>query len=251
MPWDLNVFYESGARDGLAGIAAIAQDGIVTNGDDLEPRGDGTVILGTCVTAAVANFDEWRFRRTLDPNWIHSRTAYRDQTGAVDERNLLFLNYPVKSGDVLRAEADNGGNAQIEAALLAIAYGGDPALSVGIPRIAIPPNARWVNGVGATTVTAGALTPCAITWSETFDKDRVYQVLGMIAYSATGYAARLRYRGKSAAVGWFPGVPAGDTAILAQRFYGNFGSFYGDQPPQAELLCSAGDTAQYVELLVA
>lgn len=251
MPWDLNIFHESAARNGLAGIAAITQDGVVTSGDDLEVRDKGSVVMATLVTAAVANFDEWRFHRSLDPNWHHSRTSFRDQTGAVDLHNIDFCNYPFESGDVLRAEADNGNNAQIESAILALAYGSDPMLSVGIPKIGLPPNAHWINGVGGTTVTANALSAATITWSESFNKDQVYQVLGMIAYSATGYAARLRYRGKSKAVGWFPGVPAGDTAILAQRFYGDFGSFAGDQPPNVEMLCSGADTAQYIGLLVA
>lgn len=251
MPWDLNIFYESAARNGLDGIAAINQDGVVTSGDDLEVRGAGAVHMATCITAAVANFDEWRFHRSLDPNWNHSRTHFRDQTGAVDLHNIQFLNYPFQSGDVLRAQADNGNNAQIEAVLLACVYGGNPMLSVGVPRFDIPAGAKWVNGVGGTTITAGALSNCTITWSESFNKDQVYQVLGMVGYSATGYAARLRYRGKSPAIGYFPGVPVGDTSILNQPIYGNFGAFVGDQPPNVEFLGSAGDTAEYVALLIA
>lgn len=250
MPWDLNILHESAARNGLAGIAAISQDGVVTSGDDLEVRGAGSIVMASFVTAAIANWDEGRFHRTLDPNWQHTRTAVRDQTGAVDKHNILHTNYPVKSGDIIRAEADNGNNAQIETCLLAIAYGADPQLSVGMPKFAIPPNAKWINGVGGTTHTANTLTTCAITWSENFNKDQVYRILGMRAYSATAYAARLRFRGKSKAVGWFPGVPAGDTAILNQPFYGDFGSFVGDQTPNAEFLSSGGDTAQYVELLI-
>lgn len=251
MPWDLNIFHESAARNGLAGIAALSQDGVVTSGDDLEVRGDGSVVMATFITAAVANFDEARFHRTLDPNWQHTRTAFRDQTGAVDMHNVMFCNYPVKSGDVLRAEADNGNNAQIESCLLAVAYGGDPMLSVGFPKFAIPATAKWINGVGGTTHTANTLSQCAITWSEAFNKDQVYRVLGMVAYSATAYAARLRYRGRSPAIGYFPGVPAGDTNILNQPIYGDFGSFLGDQPPNVDMLSSGGDTAQYVSLLVA
>lgn len=221
----------------------------MVTGDDLEVRSNGIVAFLQFVTAAVANFDEGRIRRSLDPNWVHSRTAYRDQTGAVDYGRARFLGYPFNDGDVLNAEADNGNNAQVEAALLALVYGSNPGLSQEPPGGQIPVGAKWILATGGTAAVAGTWTKSAVTWSETFDKNRVYQVLGMIAYSATMYAARLQHRSGDM-VNHRPGVPGGDTPILCSPLYGYFGSFRGDKPPNLEVLCSGTDAAQYAELLI-
>lgn len=109
MPFDLVVFQEAAARNGLDGVAvAGGEDKYKHSGDDLYTIGEGRIELATCVTAAIANFDEFRFHRTLESNWVHSRMFARDQTGAVDRHNLMFLNHPFANGDILRAEADNG-----------------------------------------------------------------------------------------------------------------------------------------------
>ena len=109
MPFDTVAFQEAAARNGLAGIAvAGGEDKYKSSGDDLYTLGDGRVEMATFVTAAIANYDEGRFHRTLDSNWIHSRMFARDQAGAVDRHNIMFLSYPFANGDILRAEADNG-----------------------------------------------------------------------------------------------------------------------------------------------
>lgn len=245
--WDLVAFYESAARNGLAGIAAIEHDEHIVSGDDLEVRDNGFVAMVQCVTAAIANFDEWRFHRSLDPNWVHSRSAVRDQTGGVDYGRVRFLKYPFNDGDVLNVEADNTNNAQVEAALLALAYGVDPNLTQ-MPN-ALPVGARWVLATGATAAVAGAWKKSTTTFSESFDKNKVYKILGMLAYSDTMYACRLQHRSGDM-VEHRPGVPGGDTAILCSPLYGYFGSFKGDKPPQLEVLASGTDAAQYAELLI-
>ena len=72
----------------------------------------------------------------------------------------------------------------------------------------------------------------------------------MVAYSATGYAVRLKYKGSAPAAAWRPGIPMGDTAILAMPMWGDFGSFRGDQPPDVQVLCSGTDAAQYIDICV-
>lgn len=249
MPWDLVAFQESAARNGLAGIAVAAGESkYKVSGDDLYVKSAGRVELATIVTAAVANYDEGRFHRTLDPNWCHTRMFFRDQTGAVDRHNIMFLNYPFFDGDILRAEADNGNNAQVESALLALVYGESPGLSLSPP--ALPVGAKWVQGAGATAAVANTWVSSAMTWSETFNFAKIYQIVGMVAYSATGYAARLDFKGSAPSVGWAPGIPMGDTAILCTPIWGDFGRFRGDQPPDVEVLASGTDAAQYIDICV-
>lgn len=250
MPWDLVAFQESAARDGLAGIAVAGGESFYkVSGDDLYVKRACAVELATFITAAVANYDEGRFHYTLDPNWVHSRMFARDQAGAVDRHNLMFLNYLVPAGAILRAEADNGNNAQIESCLLALVYDQSPGLSIS--PLGVPPGARWVQGAGGTAAVANTWTKSTLTLSETFDYNRIYQIFGMCAYSATGYAVRLFYKGSAPSRGWSPGVPMGDTALLSMPIFGDFGRFRGDQPPDVEVLCSGTDAAQYVDLLVA
>jgi hypothetical protein len=249
MPFDLVAYQESVARNGLAGIAvAGGEDKYKVSGDDLYTIGDGRVELASCVTAAIANLDEWRFHRTLDANWNHSRMFARDQTGAVDRHNLMFTGYPFFNGDILRAEADNGNNAQIESVGLALVYGDSPQLSLSPPPI--PRGAFWMQGAGGTAAVANTWVKSSMTWSATLNYNQLYRVLGMVAYSATGYWARLYYKGSSPAKDWRPGCPMGDTAILSLPLYGDFGSFRGDQPPDVQVLCSGTDAAQYIDLLV-
>lgn len=247
--WDYVHFHESAARNGLAGVAVPAGEDIYKySGDDLYVRAAGTVVMAGVISAAIANFDEARFRRKRDPNFNHLRTFVRDQTGAIVPP--AFLAYDFYDGDVLQADADNGNNAQIESVFLALAYDQSPLLSFSQPKTQIPSGAKWVNGVGATTVTANTWSLASMTWSETFDITKMYQILGMNAYSATGYGARLRFKGSSPWRGYSPGVPCGDTNILNAVIYGDFGQFRGDQPPDLQMLCSAGDTAQYSDMLI-
>ena len=203
MAWDLVCYQEAAARNGLAGIAvAGGETKYKVSGDDLYVRGAGRVELATFITAAIANYDEGRFHRTLDPNWCHSRMFARDQTGAVDRHNLMFLNYPFAAGDILRAEADNGNNSQVENCSLALVYGGSPNLSLSPP--ALPVGAFWMQGAGGTAAVANTWVRSAMTWSATLNYNVIYKVVGMVAYSATGYAARLAYKGSSPSVGFAP-----------------------------------------------
>lgn len=188
-----------------------------------------------------------RFRQTRDANWNEVSLAGSDQTG---EHRTMHLSYPIKAQDILRAQADNGNQNQLEVLLLAVAYGVEPNLTEDRPAN-LPANAKWVRGTHASTMVAGAWTVGAITWSDTFDRSKTYKILGFMAQSATMYGARLYYKGSAPSVGYAPGVVGHDTVALAYPMYGNFGSFKGDQPPDIEGLCSAGDTAGVVEILVA
>lgn len=249
--WDLVAFHESVACNGLDYKAPAAGETYYTvNGDDLKTRGSGAVKFASCITAAIANFDEWRFHRTLDPDWVHTRMFHRDQTGALSNNDVMYLNYLFGNNENIRAQADNGNNAQVESIALGMAYGMDPMFSVGMPTFQIPEGAAWVQGTGATTVTANTWSNATITWAKNFKQEATYRILGMVGYSATGYLGRFKFKADSPTKGFAPGGFIGDTAILSLPCYAKFGSFKGANPPSVEMLCSAGDTAQYIDMLV-
>jgi len=249
MPFDTIAFMESAARDGLAGVAGAAGENLyAVSGDEITIRSDGVIFMAQCVTAAIANFDEFQFHKKTDAEWVHSRQFVRDQAGVMTPNSLMRLAYPVSKGDVIVAEADNGNNAQIEAVLLWIAYGSSPQLTTD--PAGIPTGARWIQGAGGTAAVAATWTQSTMTYDYNFKNDKKYQVLGMVAHSATGYAVRLKYKGGSSWLGYGAGIPMGDSNILTQPIYGDFGTFEGLTPPDIEVLCSGTDAAQYVDLLI-
>ena len=250
MPWDLACAHEAAARNGLAGIAIPAGEDLYSySGDDLTVRGAGAVFLFTFRTAAIANYVQGRWHKKVDANWNRARGFVSDQTGATAHR-IAYLNYPVASGDVLTSEADNGNNSQIENVAWGIAYGSMPMVREQ-PIIPIPPNAQWIEGDGGTAAVANTWTTSAVTWLADFNQNARYRIYGMMAQSATMYAARLIFKSGSTWTGYAPGGPGGDTAIINFPLYGDFGDFIGGAPPDIEVLCSGTDAAQYVHLLIA
>lgn len=107
-----------------------------------------------------------------------------------------------------------------------------------------------MQGAGGTAAVANTWVTSTMTWSSTFNYNLDYRIVGLCAYSATGYAARLKYKGSAKAAAWRPGIPMGDTAILCMPIWGDFGSFRGDQPPDVQVLCSGTDAAQYIDMCV-
>lgn len=246
MPWDYELFHLSGARNGMTVITPSATNTVRISGNNLEPRTAGHVRMATCVTAAIANLVGWRFRETQQTNYARSTGHSRDQTGAVDGHNLMFLAYPFGKDAILQAEADNGNNAQVESVQMALAYGTDPLLGLQ-PRFVVPDNSGWIDGQGGTAAVANVWTESAVTWNFTFKRDINYAIIGMMAYSATGYAGRLIF---PAGEVYRPGVPAGDTNLLNQPIYGHFGTFKGQNPPNLEICASGTDATQQVKLLI-
>lgn len=197
MTFDTIAFMETAAKNGYTAVAAVA-DVLAgrTSGDNFETIKAGHISMATQISAAIANFVGGRFRHSRDPNYCELKAFFaRDQTGAVDLHNLAYIAYPFKSGSVLNCWMDNGNNAQYEAMLLWLTYDGTPA-----PRpfpLSTPLNTKWVYGTGAATLVAATWTDASITWGETFEKDVIYKIAGLAAYSATGYAARLKFAGSS------------------------------------------------------
>lgn len=254
MTFDLVAFSESAARNGMAGITPAAGEKYYDfSGDDLYIDDDRELFMACAVTEAVANLAEYRYHAKGDPNWNRTKGHMKDQAGAVDLSLFSYLRQLYESGSTITAEADNGNNAQLDTVLMFLARkGAVPAVCGPVPYAGmLPSDTALVQIVGATTVTADTWTNCPLTFTNfTFNRDARYQVLGMMAHGATMHAARLRYKKGSPNVDDHPGVPGGNSKLLNHMFYGPFGEFKGSNPPDLEVLASAGDSAQEGTLLI-
>lgn len=133
---------------------------------------------------------------------------------------------------------------------------GAPAVAVVLAGIA-PPGSRvapqgpvyTMRGTGATTVTAGAWSTCAITWQDNLPNGQ-YAAVGMNAIGATALAARLVFEDQV----WRPGCIGGATPPVSppEMFnkggLGTWGRFNNNRMPNVQFLCNAADTAQEVYL---
>lgn len=201
----------------------------------------GSVFFGNLISAAIANVIEGDFRKDSDRNYMRFSIA-RDQTTQFLPSNMLTCRYPVSPNERLEMRANNNNNSQIEG----FYYGyGTPTPLTFSP--AIQPH-RYVRATMTGTLTANLPWSAggAVTWSETFDPNKRYRVVGMSAQSATLYAARIVFPDSI----WRPGVPGSDTVGLTSMLYGDFGSFIGNTPPTFEFSASGADTAEVVTLAI-
>lgn len=250
MPFDLVAFGSTAARNGLTVVPPLeagSRSGYnVINTNFIRAKTPGAVWFVTCLSAAIANLDEFRLRDVQDGQWVHLRTACRDQTGVPHIGTFGFLQYPYPSEALLGVEIDNTNNNQLEIMLLALAPA-NPGLRLDNPFGAA--GAKPIAGTGATAAVASTWTHSLVTWSETFETNKTYQIVGMAGWSATMYALRLVYP-QAPMSGWNPGVPGCDTITCQTPMYGNFGQFKGDNPPNIEVLCSGTDAAQNVTIWI-
>lgn len=244
--WSLHAFSEAAVvRNGLAPIAAVVDSLLPRNaGDNLVINTVGHIVHCQLITAALANTDQWRFRKTTERLYqtMTSRVGIRCQTDDILRENILDLGYPIKANDVINVDADNTNNVQIETAAFWVNYlANAPVLGWSAPRGL---DIRYLDVTGATTVGACAWSLCPLTWPA-LETDKQFQIVGIAPASATGDLARLVFAGG----GQRPGALAADTGDKKGMTWGDFGSFIGGNEPNAEYLCEAADTAQ--ELTVA
>lgn len=248
MPFSIASFSESVAKDGLTATAATAGATWIGTivGDNITLSKDGSIFAVYLQSAAVANLDEGRLRKTNSQDWIHVRSG-ADQTTI--PKPLLNCNYGCRKNDVLNCEIDNGNNAQLDGMLF---WYGNPQAISQVPPAVPPASAFWVSGAGGTAAVANTWTGSVVTWTHNFQPAKTYRVLGMVGWSATGYGMGIDYRGSSNSE-WeqfVPGIVCGDTVNCSNPYYGNFGDFQGSNPPNLYILASGTDAAQYISLLV-
>lgn len=255
MVHDTVAFSVSAARNGLTSVVVAVGEDLFTT---METRAallmpyKGKVIGYSVVSEAIANFVKARFHVKTDDKWnYHGASFARDQTGAFVVSGMMRPNYPFNKDDKMVLESDNGNNAQVETHILHLSEGNDKILFD--PR-EVPENCRLVYATGAATLTADAWSNVdTLTFlNYELETKKMYKIWGMACWGATTHVARLKFKAGSPNKDKRPGCEAGDTATPAvyAMHYGDFGQFEGSNPPGAQVLATAGDTAQVFAFLI-
>jgi len=242
MGWSLLAFQNSAARNGLTAIPPVSDETqyTVSATNYAKLSRDGVVSAVAFRTAAIANFVSARFRESGMRNYIEAYHAIDQTRQLLGAQDFLPANIPIAKGNLIEAQADNGNNAQVEAAFVVF---GDPTKFSNTP----PHGAYPIKATCSTANVANVWKNKGdVTWSETFNTKKRYKIVGMMGHSATGYAARLissDYKER-------PGCLLADNAQLQVPLYGDFGWFDGDNPPSIESIASGTDTTLNVTLFV-
>ena len=106
-----------------------------------------------------------------------------------------------------------------------------------------------MRGTGATTVTAGAWSNCAMTWQDTLPNG-TYAVVGAEFIGATAVAGRLIFEDQVERPGGLGQslVSGNGPPLFRKGRMGIWGRFSTFRMPNVEFLCNAADTAQEVYL---
>jgi hypothetical protein len=254
--WDLIAFGTN--LDGSGGLVAqklaagetkYTGNGAAGAATQVYPNEDGAigVIMGFSEDGAMT---EWRVRKTADPNYIRSHMFQKGQTERGDlDQVACRVNYPVMKGDKLTCDITNAA-AKMDGVLIAIGKGIVPTLTQS-PPAEIPAGAIWVSATMATTATADTWTSGAITLENyNLKRDKQYKVLGAVANGATLVAIRFApLTGPDSENR--PGIFGGDTdQINVPTYFGQPFVFDGLTGMNGEILCTAGDTATNINLLI-
>lgn len=241
--WTVHVFAESAARNGNDNIE-FALDDLARRGesdDYMSVPQNGHIRALLCISEDISNADQYRLKLTHQERWkkhFTERLFLKDQSGLTEIDHFARVDWPVTANHQLEVEGDNTNNAQLETVGVIIDYGGRGRL-----LFEDPPGIDFmlVEAIDtSTTLTADVWTDVELTWPNTLNPDARYQIIGLAAASATGHWARLRWRGGEFA--YRPGVPCRDVSDTGWLFWGDFGSFKGNNPPDGEWLASATDS---------
>lgn len=197
---------------------------------------------------------EYRWHTTNDPDWNRCYNTRLQTTPWIASINRCM--YPVKVGETLEVENQNGGAVFSGNALLIAKKPGDEIYDINVPRPGwLKPGDRFVRATATATYIADSWGPAGgatITWTNTtFDRTKKYMIVGVEGHSATGWCARFKYvNGPN--VNDHPGFPLGDSAGTVPQhcmIFGDFGTFDGLNPPLLEASTVSGADAA-VELLL-
>lgn len=249
-------FMASAARNGLTVVAPIADPGVQVNGNYLTPPAAADTIKGAMeISAAIANALEYYIQNTADPT-LYRHYGSTDQT-AMHWNGMVKLNKKIRNLDGTLAQllyySNNNNNAQYEAGLVWLGPDGSGGPTTTLPKL--PSNARMVDATAAITAVAGAWTGGVVTLNS-FNPipGQKYAVYGMGAQGATMYAFRFAPASGMIPSALYPGAPGSDTKLLMEMWYRQDGQPWfiwdGINFPNVQVLCSAGDTAQTINLVI-
>lgn len=231
-----------------AGETSVVGNGVAGTGTAWYPKFNGNIVQAFCNSETAAAVDI-RFRKLSDPYYNHLFSTHL-QSDPIRTQSINNCAYPVTTGDSIASEGTNAG-AVLDILGLYLSTTNSPAVSP-IPPAALPAGARIVEATSATTMVADTVTEGQLTWVDfTPERDRKYKILGMSAHGATLLSARLKYI-EGPYESYRPGVIAADTStgLEYMMFYGDFGEFIGQTPPNFEGVAVAGDTAQVFRFVI-
>jgi len=256
MAHDLIAFGVSADHSGAAALSNVvilanettySGNGAPATGTQIYPKKDG-YIFGHFSGDETAAQVEYRLHTTNDPDWMRADNTRLQTTPFKDAINRCM--YPIKTGEAIEVQNTNGGAVFSGNAILIAKKQGDDIYDIGNPRPGwLKPGDVYVEATATATFIADSWGPgngATITWTNfTLDRNKKYQIVGMMGHSATGWAARLKFiNGPN--VDDHPGVPLGDSAGTVPQhvmIYADFGTFDGMNPPLLEASTVSGADA--------
>lgn len=210
------------------------------------PKYPGAIVGAFVNSETAAMVETWFKKRTAQTRNKLATTHL--QTDPLRTQIMNYLNYPISPADEIEAAGENAG-AVLDVLGLYFAQGGEMA-PTPTPPGALPAGAMIVDATGATTLAADVLSaPGAITFVDFVpERDVVYKILGMAMHGGSACASRIRFLDSVRC----PGVPAADTStgLEYMMWYGDFGSFKGQDGIQHQTIGVGADTAQLFKFLI-
>ena len=248
----------SAARNGLTAVTIAAGETVCqVNGNFVQPPAKADTLKGmTTISAAVANCAESYIQNTADPTLYRYYQA-TDQT-TLHTNGIVRMNKTLRSSDgtlsQIIAYNNNANNAQIEAVIAQLGPSGGPFLTTQRPSL--PSNTRTVTATSAATAVSCAWTDSGAVTLNSFNPipGTKYAVYGMGFQGATAMAFRKTIAAGMLPTDLMPGAFGSDTKGLLEVWYNSDVSpiftFDGNSFGTFQILCSAGDTAQYYQLII-
>ncbi|MDD4985361.1 MAG: hypothetical protein PHQ43_06165 [Dehalococcoidales bacterium] len=243
MAFSLIGWYEALDSAGLSDIAALVDQHVTTDGDDIlvpswAPNLIGVFAYGVSLTGAQISSPSLRKSLLLDvaPINIGAEPVF-----PLPMVNRLDNPLALTPGEGLRAKCSEGGAGATVVGTLAFLQG----------EYEEPPGGEvfTVKATSATTLVAYQWHLCPLTLSQQLEAGR-YAIVGMRAEAAGAIAARLVIPGSE----FRPGVIACDAGgddgagLFREGRFGLFGEFEHTFIPQVEFLSASADTAETVFL---
>ena len=249
MPQTVHAWLEDEDRSGAtAGLAAVADDLVVTSGDNLRLRRDMALIAMAYgwtefttyafnqlkLTSPTIAGNPLRLTKGVDVNFLNEGQIYDFR------ENPLNIIRPGDNVTVEGYEADEAGVAHYLGLVIVVSDGSIPKKS--------PLPVTHIHRCTATATGAGAWTQLALTETDALPAG-VYQMLGARVEHASLVAARFIFKGMEARPGVIPTTLAKDHVHSFNNFWGKAIPFtMPDGLPDIEVLEVTGSGAVEVEL---
>lgn len=230
-----------------AGETQVSGNGAPGTGTQWYPKANGA-ILGAASCGETAAATDIRFRKTTDAKWNHLLYLHL-QTAAMPYNMISPCNYPITTGDAIQAQGT--GTNTLKTVGFYVAKKPTDKVPTQTQPDNLPPGTMMVEATSTFTHVADTIATGTIVFSDwTPTRDQVYGIVGMAADSASGHFTRLQFL-EGPNKDDVPGVPTTDTAVALDRaFWGDFGEFKGQTPPNCSTVAEAADAVTNLRLWI-